>query len=165
VTDETLLRLFRHNTWANLELVDSCARLPEHGLAWRVLGTYGTVHATLGHIVGAEHGYLFALTAEPPPAGFLAPGQLVPLDELAARARSNGERLERVLAAGLDAQRVITRRDGSTAKAAIIVAQYIHHGSDHRAHVATILGANGAEPPPLDVWAYGRSVGEAIPAP
>lgn len=51
------------------------------------------------------------------------------------------------------------------AAAAIIVAQYIHHGSDHRAHVGTILGAHGVAGPALDVWAYGRSTGEVIPPP
>ena len=39
------------------------------------------------------------------------------------------------------------------------VKQFAHHGSDHRAHVGTILGANGLEAPDLDVWAYGREIG------
>ena len=39
--------------------------------------------------------------------------------------------------------------------------QFAHHGSDHRAHVGTILGAHGLEAPELDVWAYGR-VNDAV---
>ncbi len=73
--------------------------------------------------------------------------------------------MEAVLADGFDPARVITRRRGDKATAGIIVSQFIHHGSDHRAHIGTILGAHGVEPPDLDVWAYGRSIGEAIPPP
>jgi hypothetical protein len=42
----------------------------------------------------------------------------------------------------------------------VIASQFIHHGSDHRAHIGSILGAHGVEPPDIDVWAYGRSIGE-----
>jgi len=134
--DETLLRLARHNTWANLQLLAFCSRLPEEQLAWTTPGVYGTVQATLQHTIGAEHGYLFSLTGETPPGGMLTSGTAAPLGDLATRAASNGERLERVLGIAFDPQRVITRRNGGKAAAAIIVAQYIHHGSDHRAHVA-----------------------------
>ena len=37
--------------------------------------------------------------------------------------------------------------------------QFVHHGSDHRAHIGTILGVHGMEGPALDVWAYGREIG------
>lgn len=164
--DETLLRLVRHNTWANLQLLAFCARLPEDQLAWTTPGVYGTVQATLQHTINAEHGYLFALTGENPPGGMLKPGTALPLAGLTTRAASNGERLERVLGLAFEPQRVITRRNGGKATAAIIVAQYIHHGSDHRAHVGTILGAHGVEPPldaqgsGFDLWGYGSTIGE-----
>ena len=163
--DETLLRLVRHNTWANLTLFEFCAALPSEQLEWTTQGVYGTIHATLQHIIGAEHGYLHALTAEAPPGGMLTPGTKLPIEELSDRARSNGERMERALSTGFEPARRIARPSGAVAEARIIAAQYIHHGSDHRAHVGTILGANGAEPPSLDVWAYGRSVGEVTPPP
>ncbi|MGH2604460.1 MAG: DinB family protein, partial [Dehalococcoidia bacterium] len=133
---------------------------------WTVPGTYGTIHATLHHIVGAEHGYLFALTGHRPPIEEIGGGRrmtldwLAPLDELRERARSNAERIELVLAGDFDARRVITRPRGDKATAGVIVSQFIHHGSDHRAHIGTILGAHGLEPPDLDVWAYGTSIGE-----
>ncbi len=40
-----------------------------------------------------------------------------------------------------------------------MLAQFVHHGSDHRAHIGTILGTHGIETPGLDVWAYGREIG------
>lgn len=165
MTDELLLRAVRHNTWANVELLAFCSRLTAEQLAWTSAGVYGTIHATLQHTVAAEHGYLHALTGELPPAGPLTPGTLVPIAELLERARSNGERLEAALAAGPEPGRRIRRPSGAVAEVAIIVAQYLHHGSDHRAHVGTILGANGVEGPNLDVWAYGRTTGAVIPPP
>lgn len=164
MTDPTLLRAVRHNVWANLELLAFCARLETAQLAWTVPGTYGSIHATLQHVVGAENGYLFALTGELPPGGRLT-SELVPLDHLVERERANGERIERVLGPDFDPDRVIVRRQGGTATARVIVAQFIHHGSDHRAHVGTILGAHGVEPPDLDVWAHGVTLGEVtVPA-
>lgn len=169
--DDTLLHAVRHNTWANLELLAFCAKLSAEQLAWTSAGTYGTLHRTLHHTIGAEHGYLFGLTGELPPIEVEGRGKsmagdwVAPIDELIERARSNGERLERVLAAGFDPARRIKRPSGAIAAAGIIAAQYLHHGSDHRAHVGTILGANGVEGPDLDVWTYGRTIGEVIPPP
>lgn len=159
MTDAALLTALRHNTWANLELIAFCERLAAEQLMWTATGTYGSIHATLQHTVGAENGYLFALTGELPPGGVL-PNDLVPLADLASRERTNGERMERFLGSGFDPDRVIARRRGGTATARVIVAQYIHHGTDHRAHVGTVLGAHGIQPPDLDVWAHGRILGE-----
>ena len=170
--DETLLRLVRHNTWANLRLFELCASLPPDHLEWTTPGTFGTLHRTLHHIVAAEHGYLLALTGELPPIEVEGRGQPMsgrdrptPLDELVERATSNGERMERYVTSDTDPLRVITRRT-SKAVAGIIAAQYIHHGSDHRAHAGTILGAHGVEVPldanenGLDLWGYGTTIGE-----
>ena len=169
--DETLLRLVRHNTWANLNLMHFCKTLPAEQLEWTTPGTFGTLHETLRHIVAAEHGYLLGLTGEMPPieaAGRgkpLGPENTPPLSELLERAASNGERMERLVSGGFDALRVVTRRR-SKAVAAIIAAQYVHHGSDHRAHAGTILGAHGVEVPldanenGLDLWGYGTTTGE-----
>lgn len=166
MSEGTLLTAVRHNTWANLELLGFCGRLPAERLAWTAPGTYGTIHATLHHIVGAEHGYLLALTGSMPPietergGRAMTPEWLAPIDELIERERSNGERMERAVVSDLDPARVIARRRGGTATARVIASQYIHHGSDHRAHIGTILGGRGVEPPDLDVWAYGKSIGE-----
>lgn len=177
MSDETLLRLVRHNTWANLRLLEFCAALPPEQLEWTTPGTFGTLHHTLHHIVSAEHGYLLGLTGELPPIELEGRGQPMdlsrregpaPLDELLERAGSNGERMERYVMSDADPLRVITRRTHK-AVAAIIAAQYIHHGSDHRAHAGTVLGAHGVEPPldanedGWDLWGYGTTIGEVTP--
>lgn len=168
MADAMLLTATRHNCWANQRLIEFCARLSPEQLAWTVPGTFGSIHATLQHTIGAEQGYLRNLTGELPPRGAFTAGQaLVPLEELLDRAKSNAERIERHLASGDDPDRRITRARMDIAAAKVIVAQFIHHGSDHRAQVGTILGAHGMTLPELelDVWSYGFSTGDVIPPP
>lgn len=161
MTGNDALRLaVRHGCWANLQLLAFCAKLPAEQLAWTVPGSFGTIQQTLQHIVGAEQGYLLALTGTLPPRGVFAADTLAPLGELAERERSVLERCEPLLAGAFDAARVTSRPNRPSATAGVVVAQIVHHGSDHRAHVGTILGAHGVQPPDLDVWAYGRSIGE-----
>lgn len=158
--NEAILLAVRHNCWANERLVEFCRSLSAEQLAWTAPGTYGTIHETLHHLVGAEHGYLFALTGAPPHAGFRPGGPLPSLEELVRLERSVLERCERLLAEPFDVSRMTTRPNRPSAAAGVVLAQLVHHGSDHRAHVGTILGAHGVQPPNLDVWEYGRSVGQ-----
>ena len=164
MSDATLLSALQHNNWANTQLLEFCADLTEEQLAWTSPGTYGSIHACLQHILGAESGYLFSLTGDELPPGGRLPDTLVPLDQLSAVARSNAERIERVVAAEQDPERKITRPSGAIVPATVIVAQFIHHGSDHRAHIGSILGAHGVEGPNLDVWAFGRAIGVSTAA-
>jgi hypothetical protein len=39
------------------------------------------------------------------------------------------------------------------------LAQFSHHGSDHRSQIGTILTVNGLEAPDLDVWVYASAEG------
>ena len=165
MSDGTLLRAVRHNGWANDQLIAFCERLSPDQLGWTVPGTYGSIHETLQHLVRAEEGYLFALNGDqPPPRGRVGPPDsgLVPLAELRDRARTSTERMERYLASGDDPSRRIPRPTGDSYTAGIAGAQFIHHGSDHRAHIGTILGAHGVAGPDIDVWQYALAVGELI---
>lgn len=166
--NDAVLRSTRHEVWADLELLKFCAKLSPEQLDWTVPGSYGRIRNTLQHIVRAQRGYLFRLTGEEDPgppddASAEVPmdtARLLALSELIAVEERVGERMEAFLAKPFDPTRVIKLRQG-TATAGIILAQFIHHGSDHRAHIGTILGANGVEGPNLDVWEYANAVGEA----
>jgi uncharacterized damage-inducible protein DinB len=37
----------------------------------------------------------------------------------------------------------------------VLLVQCIHHGDSHRAHVGTVLGAAGVQPPRVDGWGFG----------
>jgi hypothetical protein len=39
----------------------------------------------------------------------------------------------------------------------------LHHANEHRAHVCTILGALGHEPPDVSAWGYAGATGRSWP--
>jgi uncharacterized damage-inducible protein DinB len=47
----------------------------------------------------------------------------------------------------------------------IRLAQALHHGSDHRSQICTILTSIGIEPPDIDVWAFAWSDGRLVEVP
>jgi len=51
-----------HHVWATLALLDRCAALTPDQLRLTVPGTYGSIHATLAHLVAADRRYLVGIT-------------------------------------------------------------------------------------------------------
>jgi hypothetical protein len=83
------------------------------------------------------------------------PAEPVAVRRYAERAR---EGWRAYLASAPDHEREVVKGDRA-APAWLLVVQAVHHANEHRAHVGTILGANGLPPPDVDVWAYGRAQG------
>ena len=50
----------------------------------------------------------------------------------------------------------------SSGSAPASYAQAIHHANEHRAHVCTILGALGHEPPDVSAWGYADATGRRL---
>lgn len=162
-----MLRQLRHDVWATERLVAHCRGLDADQPELTVPGTFGTIRATLAHIVSADEGYLTRLLGvlfhEPP----FRPDQDVTLEGVASHLAHVTEGVERLFASGeFDPDRVLTdtplRRAGDQRfemDAWLPLTQFVHHGSDHRAHVGTILGAHGLEVPDLDVWTYAMELG------
>jgi uncharacterized damage-inducible protein DinB len=169
--NEALVELFRHKTWATLLLIEACQNLDSEALHATTPGTYGTIHDTLHHLVGADQSYLATVTGERPAEPL--PREPVSLETLADLTRQLGLRWEALARDPEIANREITTRDGWRTPAAIPLAQAIHHAECHRGHVLSVLGAHGIEIPgldigeDLDVWHHGIAVGlmqEVTPA-
>ena len=158
-----MLRQMRHDVWATEKLIEHLRSLDERQLDLTVPGTFGTIRRTLMHIVAADERYLRRFFPMPEPIIDDDRGADMPLDEIAAHLRNVKEGVERLFSGSdLDPDRVIRdiRRRNPTDPPLLITGwvllnQFVHHGSDHRAHIGTILGANGLSAPDLDVWAYG----------
>ena len=148
--------VLRHNAWANRYLIEFCARLDAGALERATPGTYGTLTATLQHIVSAEQGYIETLGGEMigAPVEETVPR---PMDELLVIVTGTGQRAIE-LASRDDAAREITF-DGRRWSAGVVYAQIVHHGNEHRAQVKSILGANGIEPPGVSAWGYAMDAG------
>lgn len=155
--DGPLVELLRHKTWATLQVIEFCRGVEDKNLDATVPGTYGTIRETLRHLVDAEERYLLTVTgereSEPLPEGAAS------LDELAERVSRLGPRWENLAQRPELATREVTTRDGWLVAGSVPVAQAIHHATDHRTHVLTILGALGLGPPELDVWDFALAEG------
>jgi uncharacterized damage-inducible protein DinB len=162
--NEPILVAVRHSIWANVELIRFCKGLSPEQRAWDAPGTYGNVERTLHHIVAADQGYLLALTGTMPAEPRANPDEPISLEDLEKKQHAVLEACEELLSRPFDVKKPVVR-PRVTATAGIVLAQLVHHGSDHRAHVGSILGAHDVQPPNLDVWAYGVSIGEVTPPP
>jgi uncharacterized damage-inducible protein DinB len=149
--------VLRHNTWANLTLLDFCREVDPAILDMTARGTYGTVYGTLQHLIGAQQWYVQLITGE-------LLGERIrrterrSIDELIAVARATGERSLRI-AESEDPDRRVDMNEGRASTVGVILAQLIHHGNEHRTQATTILGANSVQPPPISGWGYGRAAG------
>ena len=152
-----LAHVLRHNTWANLTLLDFCREVDPAILDMTARGTYGTVYGTLQHLIGAQQWYVQLITGE-------LLGERIrrtdrrSIDELIAVARATGERSLRI-AESEDPDRRVDMNEGRASTVGVILAQLIHHGNEHRTQATTILGANSVQPPPISGWGYGRAAG------
>jgi uncharacterized damage-inducible protein DinB len=68
--ESTLVELIRYNNWANAQVLAACQELTERQLAATAPGTYGSIHKTLGHIIGAEADYVDRMTGDGPQPPF-----------------------------------------------------------------------------------------------
>ncbi len=164
MTTPPMLRQLRHDVWATEQLIKHCRGLTDAQLELTVPGTYGTIRRTLAHIVAADERYLRRLMPMPEPLLDDDKG-LATIDDIAAHLPAVNDGVEKLFAGqNFDPERVI--RDARRRKPAdppllitawVLVNQFAHHGSDHRAHIGTILGAHGLETLDLDVWTYGSA--------
>ena len=164
MTTPPMLRQLRHYVWATEQLLERCRTLSDEQLALTVPGTYGTIRATLVHIVAAGERYLSRFMKMPDPLLNDRSEGSATLDEIAAHLSRVKDGVEKLFAGQeLDPERVIRdpRRKPTDPPllitAWVLVTQFAHHGSDHRAHIGTILGAHGLDTPEIDVWAYGAA--------
>src|SRR5207302_8953903 len=66
VVGPPLIEAFRYHKWANLHLLDVCARLSDEQLQLTTPGTYGTIAATLQHLLAGEQRYLRPMAGHEP---------------------------------------------------------------------------------------------------
>jgi len=152
-----LTHVLRHNTWANLTLLDFCREVDPAILDMSARGTYGTVYGTLQHLVGAQQWYVQLITGELLGTRIRRTERRA-VEDLIAVATATGERSLRI-AETEDPDRRVEMNESRASTVGVIVAQLVHHGNEHRTQATTILGANGLEPPPISGWGYGRAAG------
>jgi uncharacterized damage-inducible protein DinB len=154
-----MLRQMRHDVWATEKLFERCRSLTADQLQLSAPGTYGTIRKTLAHIVRANEGYLntYGLIEQP----FLEVTDETPMDEIGGRLARVHEAVERLFKSkeyDFDI-RIHDERRKADLELWVPLAQFSHHGSDHRSQICTILTLSGLDVPEIDVWAYAAAEG------
>jgi len=157
---------FAHHVWATLRLVDTCLPLSSEQLETPVLGTYGSILETVRHLVGADASYLFTMTGG---RTSLIDEDRMDLPELRAAMEGHGAAWSQLVAQDLEPDAITVRRrdDGSETHApmGIRLAQALHHGTDHRSQICTVLTTLGVEPPGIDLWDFADQDGRVVEIP
>lgn len=153
-----LVQLFRHNLWANDQMVAACRPLTDAELNTESAGTYGRVSQILVHLARAQGGYLRTLSGwEPLPEHALEYGDpFVGVDRIAEHLRFTGERLVQVAREASVDRIVEGHRNGQPFRYPewVVLLQAAQHATEHRQQIATSLSVLGVAPPEPDVWAY-----------
>jgi uncharacterized damage-inducible protein DinB len=154
----------RHNSWATHELLSFCFELDHDQLSVSAEGTYGSIIATLQHLLGAEARYLRRLTGGEP-SWPSEPEDTEDLAELTRMSADEARVWESFLSEEFDPERMIAWTSAvsgarTESKAGILVAQTLNHGNEHRAQIFTVITTGlGMEPPDLDGWSYAMATG------
>lgn len=157
---DLLTTLFQHHLWANLSLLERCAALTDEQLETTVPGAYGSIRATLEHIVTAERSYTSRITTG---QMYREPADAAPLTlaEMADALRTTGQRLIAAAPGVQPDELAEVDWDGTPRDVpkVIILTQVINHATDHRAQIMAILTDLGVESPNLQPWAYFDELG------
>jgi uncharacterized damage-inducible protein DinB len=158
--NEILREAFRYSAWATKVLITACRELPADQLSRPARG-FGSILATLNHVVLSDAGYVATLTGAGP--AWAADGEATDdLDRVAARVDETARLWDRFLARSMDAERVLSL-DGGTYEchASVVVAQALHHAGAHREQIRAALRELEATPPDLQPWEYALDTGRA----
>jgi uncharacterized damage-inducible protein DinB len=162
MTENILKKLFEHNTWANLQMIQACSALSNEQLdAQPQSVTKGSIRRTLWHLVDSQRSYLSTLTGRPRVAWEAAPS----FDELRESASFTGEMLLELTREEPNAhleERKQTR-DGYLVEPWVVMVQIINHATEHREQISSMITSLGMTPPDLDGWAYGKAMNALTP--
>ncbi len=159
MSDATLSRLFRHMAWANNQLFTQLSTLPEPALTYSAWNPEWTVSKIANHIVIAQGRFLTRLQKiEPlPESEFEATTE--GMRALVQKSLENDAKLQQFL--DLPDEMLTFIRYGKTVSflTSSVLAQVIHHATEHRAQIADILAVNEMDVinlDSLDLWSFER---------
>jgi len=159
--DPSLDRLLRHMAWANAALIARLTEVPVDALGLAAPRNEWTVALILDHLVSAAGRYAARLEGGPRPDRAPSPATAAGLAELAIDLAAYDARI-RAQAAVPDGPATRWDADGPPRRRSTVLAQAIHHATEHRAQIAAALATNGIDAidlDALDLWAYGEAEG------
>ena len=166
MTNSALKDAFAHHIWATERLFDACAELSMAQLMATAPGTYGPLIVTLGHLVASDSWYLSFYREGTPQIDEESEPSLA---EMRSMITSNGAAWMALLGENVDPDEDVMERGDNGwefhAPKGLRLAQVIHHGTDHRSQVCTIMSSLGLTPPLIDLWDFGAATGRTREVP
>jgi len=151
--------VFRHHRWSNQVLIEFLSRLPPAQLELTVPGTYGSSIDTIRHLISSDADYVRIVPDTPDVPQCEQDGPFSGWDEL----RTVAETADTALVAyvdGLTADLFFVDVDEGEAfglTRSMLLAQIIHHATEHRSQIRGTLSTHGITPPEISVWAWRKS--------
>jgi uncharacterized damage-inducible protein DinB len=149
MSDVTLSRLFRHMAWANNQLFTQLSILPENSLKFTAWNPEWSVGKIANHIVIAQGRFIsrlqnleafpeheFELTSEG-------------MAELANQSAANDQKLQEFLNKPDEVLTFLRYGKVVSFLTSSVLAQVIHHATEHRAQIADIMAIN-------NMWRFER---------
>ena len=160
MAEHILARLFEHNNWANLQIIQVCSTLSDEQLdSQSQSATKGSIRRTLEHLVNSQHGYLSLLTLPVEARHAISPA----FAELQEAARISGDGLLALVREGQYPKAQLQTTDRYVVEPWVVMLQVINHATEHREQISSMLSALGVTPPDLDGWAYGEVINALMP--
>jgi uncharacterized damage-inducible protein DinB len=160
MSDVTLTRLFRHMAWANNQLFTQLSTLPEAALSFSAWNPDWTVGKIANHIVIAQGRLISRIEKRSAPNEIEFPYTSEGMKDLANLAKLNDEKIQTML--DLPEEMLTFIRYGETVSFlnTSVIAQFVHHATEHRAQIADILAVNNMDVinlDAIDLWGFERS--------
>lgn len=163
MTENMLVRIFEHNHWANLQIIDICLKLSDEQLdAEPHSAAFGSIRSTLVHLAEAQAWYLRLLTQSSDQS---QASITITLENLRESAVASGEGFVALIRddARLTSLTRLQTRDGYTVAPWVVIVQAINHATEHREQIKTILTLLEVIPPDIDGWSYGDAMAAIAP--
>ena len=162
MSDPNTDRLLRHMAWANQALVARLAEQPDAALALTAPANEWSAGRILAHLVSAADNYAGRLEGGTRKEGKGQPTAAAELPALGERLAAIDARI-RAQAGEPEGMAAYAGGDNAFPRSTVI-AQAIHHATEHRAQIAGALSTNGnnaIDLDAMDLWEFTESEGGA----
>jgi uncharacterized damage-inducible protein DinB len=157
MTPATFASLAAYNKWANQRLYEACGRLDGDDYGAPRPSFFGSIHATLNHILVGDRVWLARLEGRP--SGITALDEILYADfaGLSAARAAEDERVERIVAGiaepALGQPFAYRNMAGETKSFPLghVLMHFFNHQTHHRGQVHGLLSATAVPPPSLDL--------------
>jgi uncharacterized damage-inducible protein DinB len=160
--DPTLDRLLRHMAWANAQLVARLLEQPVEALALTAPRNEWSCGRILAHLLNAAQGYASQMEGVARRPKVEPPASIAELTDLGARLAAADARLRRQAP---EPDVLVSEPDPAAEQdlRSTVLAQAIHHATEHRAQIAGALATNGNDAinlDAIDLWEFAAAEGQ-----